>query len=93
MRLYEDVKEIGQIESNPELDGRNMVMVLGPTKNAGVKHDAKAEDEERSQEAVQGDGSRKDPSPPAPSDDASGPSGEEQPREEEARAGERASRA
>ena len=57
MRLYEDVKEIGQIESNPELDGRNMVMVLGPTKNAGVKHDAKAEDEERGEEAVQGDGS------------------------------------
>ena len=57
MRLFEDVKEIGQIESNPELDGRNMVMVLGPTKNAGVKHDAKAEDEERGEEAVQGDGS------------------------------------
>ena len=56
MRLYEDVKEIGQIESNPELDGRNMVMVLGPTKNAGVKHDAKAEDQELGQEAVPGDG-------------------------------------
>ena len=37
MRLAEDVKEIGQIESQPELDGRNMVMVLGPTKNAGQK--------------------------------------------------------
>jgi translation initiation factor IF-3 len=57
MRLYEDVKEIGQIESSPELDGRNMVMVLGPTKNAGVKLDAKAEDEERGEEAVPGDGS------------------------------------
>ena len=57
MRLYEDVKDIGQIESNPELDGRNMVLVLGPTKNAGVKHDAKAEDEESGDEAVQGDGS------------------------------------
>ena len=57
MRLYEDVKDIGQIESNPELDGRNMVMVLGPTKNAGVKLDAKAEDEERGEEAVPGDGS------------------------------------
>jgi len=93
MRLYEDVKEIGQIESNPELDGRNMVMVLGPTKNAGVKHDAKAEDEDRSEEAVQGDGSRKDLAPSAPPDDSSGPSGEEQPREEEARPGERAGRA
>ena len=63
MRLYEDVKEIGQIESNPELDGRNMIMVLGPTKNAGVKHDAKAEDEERSEEAVQGDGDRQADAP------------------------------
>src|ERR687887_369136 len=35
MRLAEDVKDIGQIESPPLLDGRNMVMVLGPTKNAG----------------------------------------------------------
>ncbi|MEO8290063.1 MAG: translation initiation factor IF-3 [Gaiellaceae bacterium] len=35
MRLAEDVKEIGQVESPPLQDGRNMVMVLGPTKNAG----------------------------------------------------------
>jgi translation initiation factor IF-3 len=56
MRLAEDVKEIGQIEQNPILDGRNMVMVLGPTKSAGVtKDDAKAEDEQRGEEAVQGD--------------------------------------
>src|ERR687883_1989132 len=40
LRLAEDVKEIGAIESQPLLDGRNMVMVLGPTKNAGVKRDA-----------------------------------------------------
>jgi translation initiation factor IF-3 len=86
MRLYEDVKDIGQIESNPELDGRNMVMVLGPTKNAGVKHDAKAEDEERGEEEVQGERDRKDLSPPAPQDDASGPPDQESPREAEARA-------
>ena len=36
MRLAEDVKEIGQVEQQPLLDGRNMTMVLGPTKNAGV---------------------------------------------------------
>ena len=36
MRLAEDVKEIGQIESPPLQDGRNMVMLLGPTKNAGA---------------------------------------------------------
>jgi translation initiation factor IF-3 len=55
-RLAEDVKEIGQVESPPLLDGRNMVMVLGPTKNAGVpKDDAKAEDTQRDQETVQAD--------------------------------------
>jgi translation initiation factor IF-3 len=59
MRLAEDVKEIGQVESPPLLDGRNMVMVLGPTKNAGVqKSDAKAEDTQVDGEAVQGDGER-----------------------------------
>ncbi len=64
MRLAEDVKELGLIEQPPLLDGRNMVMVLGPTKNAGVKKDAEAEDTQRSEEAVQGDGGRKDPAPP-----------------------------
>ena len=63
LRLADDVKEIGQIESQPLLDGRNMVMVLGPTKNAGVKRDAEDENTERSEEAVQGDGNGTDPSP------------------------------
>lgn len=67
LRLAEDVKEIGMIESQPLLDGRNMVMLLGPTKNAGVKRDAEDENPERSEEAVQGDGDGQD-SPPA--DDA-----------------------
>jgi translation initiation factor IF-3 len=58
MRLAEDVKELGTIEQPPLQDGRNMTMLLGPTKNAGVKReDAQAEDGERSEEAVQGDGS------------------------------------
>jgi translation initiation factor IF-3 len=35
MRLAEDVKDLGQIESPPLLDGRNMVMVLAPIKNVG----------------------------------------------------------
>jgi translation initiation factor IF-3 len=61
MRLAEDVKEIGMIEQPPLLDGRNMVMVLGPTKNAGVarpsgESNAETEDTQRSEEAVQGDG-------------------------------------
>ena len=54
MRLAEDVKEIGQVESPPLLDGRNMVMLLGPTKNAGVTN-AKAEDTQRGKEEIQGD--------------------------------------
>ena len=63
LRLAEDVQELGQIEQQPTLDGRNMVMILGPTKNAGVKPDAKGEDVERSEEAVQSDRQRQDPAP------------------------------
>ena len=75
MRLAEDVSELGQIESPPLLDGRNMVMVLGPTKNAGIaRDDAKAEDIQRGEEAVQDHGGRQ---APAPSGDE-----EPQPREE-----------
>jgi translation initiation factor IF-3 len=74
MRLAEDVKEIGMIEQPPLLDGRNMVMVLGPTKNAGVKRDAEAEDTQRSEEAVQGDGGGQAPAPPR---DEEPPAGEE----------------
>jgi translation initiation factor IF-3 len=72
LRLADDVKEIGTIESQPLLDGRNMVMLLGPTKNAGVKRDAEGEDTQRSEEAIQGDGDRQDPPPP---DDAQPQSG------------------
>ena len=74
MRLAEDVKELGVIEQAPLLEGRNMVMLLGPTKAAGEKPNAKAEDTQRSEEAVQdlGDGQA-----PAPEGDA-----EPQPREE-----------
>jgi translation initiation factor IF-3 len=39
-KLAEEVNEFGTVESNPSIDGRNMVMVIGPTKN---KADAKAE--------------------------------------------------
>jgi translation initiation factor IF-3 len=63
LRLAEDVKEIGAVEQPPLLDGRNMVMVLGPTKNAGVKKDAETEDTQRSEEAVQGDRDGQDPAP------------------------------
>ena len=65
MRLAEDVKEIGVVESPPLLDGRNMVMLLGPSKNAGGQRDAKAEDTQTGEEEVQGDGDRQDPAPPS----------------------------
>ncbi len=58
MRLADDVKEIGLIETQPLLEGRNMTMVLGPTKNAGVKRDAETENTLGSEEEVQGDGHR-----------------------------------
>jgi translation initiation factor IF-3 len=63
LRLAEEIKEIGVVESPPLLDGRNMVMLLGPTKNAGVKTDAESEDIERSEKAIQGDGQRQADSP------------------------------
>src|SRR5256714_12415662 len=66
MRLAEVVKEIGQVESPPLLDGRNMVMLLGPTKNAGVtRDDAKTEDTQRGEEAVQGDRNGQAAAPPS----------------------------
>jgi translation initiation factor IF-3 len=39
-RFAEDVAEFGTVESSPTIDGRNMVMVIGPLKN---KSEAKAE--------------------------------------------------
>ena len=91
-RLAEDVKELGQVEQQPTLDGRNMVMVLGPTKNAGVKKDAEGEDRERGEEAVQADRGGKADAPAAPPDGAPGPGDQEPPGEAEARAGERVGR-
>ncbi|HEY6836419.1 MAG TPA: translation initiation factor IF-3 [Gaiellaceae bacterium] len=86
MRLAEDVKEIGQVESPPLLDGRNMVMLLGPTKNAGVKKDdAKAEDTQLIEETVPRVGDGEAPAPAEVPDHASGPPGEEQVREAQAR--------
>ncbi len=43
-RLAEDVVELGFVESSPKQDGRNMIMVLGPTRK---KADAKAEERRR----------------------------------------------
>ena len=47
-RLADDVEEFGYIESAPKLDGRNMLMVLGPTrKKTEARIDEKAERERR----------------------------------------------
>ncbi len=86
LRLADEIKEVGLVESPPLLDGRNMVMLLGPTKNAGVKPDAEDEERERSEEALQGDGDGKDPAPPAPPDDTPRPADQEPPGEAEERA-------
>ena len=75
MRLAEDIKDVGVIEQSPLLEGRNMTMLLAPTKAAGdTKPNAKAEDTQRSEEAVQDHG---DGQAAAPEGDA-----EPQPREE-----------
>jgi translation initiation factor IF-3 len=75
MRLAEDIKDVGLIEQSPLLEGRNMTMLLAPTKAAGdTKPNAKAEDTQRSEEAVQDHG---DGQAAAPEGDA-----EPQPREE-----------
>jgi translation initiation factor IF-3 len=43
-RFAEDVAEFGTVESTPMIDGRNMVMVIGPLK---TKAEAKAETDAR----------------------------------------------
>jgi translation initiation factor IF-3 len=42
-RVAADVQDLGSVESTPRVDGRNMVMVIGPhKKKAEVKTEAKA---------------------------------------------------
>ncbi|CCI53842.1 Translation initiation factor IF-3 [Nostocoides jenkinsii Ben 74] len=47
-KLAEEVAELGFVESSPKLDGRNMVMVIGPTKR---KSEARAEQRRRQADA------------------------------------------
>jgi translation initiation factor IF-3 len=48
MRLADDVAELGTIEQRPSLDGRNMTMLLSPTRTAETgetgEHDAIAQE-------------------------------------------------
>jgi translation initiation factor IF-3 len=63
MRLAEDVADLGTIEQRPNLDGRNMTMVLGP-----VKQKEGAEDEHHKPEATGGKDSRRNRAAAAGSD-------------------------
>ena len=45
-RLVEDLKDIAQVDSYPKLDGRNMVMVIAPTRRQ-VAHEPAAPAETR----------------------------------------------
>ena len=45
-RLADDLQELGRIESQPNLDGRNMVMVLAPRKDIVPKDEARNEPQE-----------------------------------------------
>jgi translation initiation factor IF-3 len=47
-RLAEDIGELGFVESTPKQDGRNMIMVIGPTRK---KAEAKAEERRRRDQA------------------------------------------
>ena len=48
-RLAEDIGELGFVESTPKQDGRNMIMVIGPTKK---KAEAKAEQRRKREEGA-----------------------------------------
>ena len=50
-KLAEDIGELGFVESTPKQDGRNMIMVIGPTKK---KAEAKAEQRRKREEAGPG---------------------------------------
>src|SRR5690554_2647642 len=52
-RLAEDVAELGFIESSPKQDGRNMIMVLGPTrKKADARRAAQQSEAKRGQQSA-----------------------------------------
>jgi translation initiation factor IF-3 len=63
-RFAEDVSEFGSVESTPTIDGRNMVMIIGPMKN---KADAKAEAQARKTSTKTADGSAAETSGAEPS--------------------------
>ena len=50
-RLADDLSDLGRIESQPNLDGRNMVMVMSPKKDAAPREEAQ---DQRQESATRG---------------------------------------
>ncbi len=68
-RVAADVQDLGSVESTPRVDGRNMVMVIGPhKKKAEVKTEAKAAKQAQKDAAAQ------------PPDEHPGPCGRDRPQ-------------
>lgn len=57
-RLAQEVSELGTVESSPRVDGRNMVMVIGPVRN---KAEAKRLKDKEKQQAEQQASQRNEP--------------------------------
>jgi translation initiation factor IF-3 len=51
-RLAEDLSDLGRVESQPKLDGRNMVMVMAPNKDAAASVSSKGEARGHRQESA-----------------------------------------
>ena len=68
-KFAEDVAEFGTVESNPTIDGRNMVMVVAPHKNKSeVKTEQNAQraaNREAARSAARGDSAPDDHAAPA----------------------------
>jgi len=54
-KLGEDVQELGFVESAPKQDGRNMIMVLAPHKNAADLKKAAQDKQQHADEDIPGD--------------------------------------
>jgi translation initiation factor IF-3 len=74
-RLAADVEELGFVESAPKQDGRNMIMVLGPTKKKADARAEKAADRARRDEPA----AARPADPPAPAESPSAAPAAEQP--------------
>ena len=67
MRLAKDVEELGFVEANPKLDGRNMIMVMAPHRNLKTTRTEASPAHEAAIETGPADVTAPDPAPaPAP---------------------------